>query len=166
MRQKYGWNSWTTMSVESNITQEKKCSSHASSRKERAKPRKVKALTLTIQSNFLAQIREAQLEALKEENKVVEWLWGLEKQFEIKDDRKLHFMNRIRVIKFCDIRSSILDKAHKTRYIVHPWFYKMYLDLKKRYWWLNLKVEITTYAGKRLTCAKVKAKYQEPSGLL
>ncbi|GKA75414.1 hypothetical protein Tco_0781792 [Tanacetum coccineum] len=32
--------------------------------------------------------------------------------------------------------------------------------------WPNMKAEITTYIGKCLTCAKVKAEYQKPSGLL
>ncbi|GJX75567.1 putative reverse transcriptase domain-containing protein [Tanacetum coccineum] len=40
------------------------------------------------------------------------------------------------------------------------------LYLKKLYWWPNMKAEITTYVSKCLTCAKVKAKYQKPSGLL
>nr|GEU61259.1 integrase, catalytic region, zinc finger, CCHC-type, peptidase aspartic, catalytic [Tanacetum cinerariifolium] len=42
----------------------------------------------------------------------------------------------------------------------------MYQDLKKLCWWPNMKVEIATYVGKCLTCVKVKAKYQKPSGLL
>ncbi|GKC45002.1 putative reverse transcriptase domain-containing protein [Tanacetum coccineum] len=42
----------------------------------------------------------------------------------------------------------------------------MYQDLKKLYWWPNMKVEIATYVSKYLPCAKVKAKYQKPSGLL
>ncbi|GJR95567.1 ribonuclease H-like domain-containing protein [Tanacetum coccineum] len=42
----------------------------------------------------------------------------------------------------------------------------MYQDLKKLYWWSNMKAEIATYVGKCLTCAKVKAEYQKPSGLL
>ncbi|GJT23682.1 putative reverse transcriptase domain-containing protein [Tanacetum coccineum] len=42
----------------------------------------------------------------------------------------------------------------------------MYQDLKKLYWWSNMKAEIATYMSKCLTCAKVKAKYQKPSGLL
>ncbi|GJZ75696.1 putative reverse transcriptase domain-containing protein [Tanacetum coccineum] len=42
----------------------------------------------------------------------------------------------------------------------------MYQDLKKLYWWLNMKAEIATYFSKCLTSAKVKAKYQKPSGLL
>nr|GEW21271.1 reverse transcriptase domain-containing protein [Tanacetum cinerariifolium] len=43
---------------------------------------------------------------------------------------------------------------------------KMYQDLKKLYWWPNMKAEIATYVSKCLTCAKVKIEYQKPSGLL
>ncbi|GJU29353.1 putative reverse transcriptase domain-containing protein [Tanacetum coccineum] len=42
----------------------------------------------------------------------------------------------------------------------------MYQDLKKLYWWPNMKAEIVTYVSKCLTCAKVEAEYQKPSGLL
>ncbi|GKC19490.1 putative reverse transcriptase domain-containing protein, partial [Tanacetum coccineum] len=44
--------------------------------------------------------------------------------------------------------------------------YKMYQDLKKLYWWPNMKAKIATYVSKCLTCAKVKIEYQKPSGLL
>ncbi|GJU80180.1 putative reverse transcriptase domain-containing protein [Tanacetum coccineum] len=42
----------------------------------------------------------------------------------------------------------------------------MYQDLKKIYWWHNMKAEIATYVSKCMTCRKVKAEYQKPSGLL
>ncbi|GKD76889.1 putative reverse transcriptase domain-containing protein [Tanacetum coccineum] len=42
----------------------------------------------------------------------------------------------------------------------------MYQDLKKLYWWPNMKAEIATYVSKCLTCAKVKIENQKPSGLL
>ncbi|GJT44107.1 putative reverse transcriptase domain-containing protein [Tanacetum coccineum] len=42
----------------------------------------------------------------------------------------------------------------------------MYQDLKKLYWWPNMKAEIATYVSKCLTYAKVKAEHQKPSGLL
>ncbi|GKA79434.1 putative reverse transcriptase domain-containing protein [Tanacetum coccineum] len=42
----------------------------------------------------------------------------------------------------------------------------MYQDLKKLYWWPNMKADIATYVSKCLTCAKVNAKHQKPSGLL
>ncbi|GJS94968.1 putative reverse transcriptase domain-containing protein [Tanacetum coccineum] len=43
---------------------------------------------------------------------------------------------------------------------------KMYQDLKKLYWWPNMKADIATYVSKCLTCAKVKAEHQKPLGLL
>nr|GEY88089.1 reverse transcriptase domain-containing protein [Tanacetum cinerariifolium] len=42
----------------------------------------------------------------------------------------------------------------------------MYQDMKKLYWWPNMKANITTYVSKCLTCARVKAEHQRPSELL
>ncbi|GJS24991.1 putative reverse transcriptase domain-containing protein [Tanacetum coccineum] len=42
----------------------------------------------------------------------------------------------------------------------------MYQDLKNIYWWPNMKVIIVEYVGKCLTCSRVKAECQKPSGLL
>ncbi|GJV50885.1 putative reverse transcriptase domain-containing protein [Tanacetum coccineum] len=42
----------------------------------------------------------------------------------------------------------------------------MYQDTKKLYWWPNTKADIATYVSKCLTCARVKAEHQRPSGLL
>nr|GEZ14095.1 reverse transcriptase domain-containing protein [Tanacetum cinerariifolium] len=41
----------------------------------------------------------------------------------------------------------------------------MYNDLKKLYWWPNMKADITTYISKCLTCSKVNVEQQKPSGL-
>nr|GFA33019.1 reverse transcriptase domain-containing protein [Tanacetum cinerariifolium] len=38
--------------------------------------------------------------------------------------------------------------------------------MKKIYWWPNMKADIATYVSKCLTCVKVKAEHQKPSGLL
>nr|GEY99484.1 putative reverse transcriptase domain, ribonuclease H-like domain, aspartic peptidase domain protein [Tanacetum cinerariifolium] len=43
---------------------------------------------------------------------------------------------------------------------------KMYQDLKKLYWWPNMKAIIAEYVGKCLTYSRVKAECQKPSGLL
>ncbi|GJZ28184.1 putative reverse transcriptase domain-containing protein [Tanacetum coccineum] len=65
-----------------------------------------------------------------------------------------------------NLRELIMHESHKSKYSVHPGSDKMYQDLKKLYWWPNMKAEIATYVSKCLTCAKVKAEYQKPSGLL
>nr|GEZ58171.1 putative reverse transcriptase domain-containing protein [Tanacetum cinerariifolium] len=41
----------------------------------------------------------------------------------------------------------------------------MYQDLKQLYWWPNMKADIATYVSKCLTCLRVKAEHQKPSGL-
>nr|GEU44507.1 reverse transcriptase domain-containing protein [Tanacetum cinerariifolium] len=65
-----------------------------------------------------------------------------------------------------DLRIVIMHEAHKSKYSIHPGSDKMYQDMKKLYWWPNIKADITTYVSKCLTCAKVKAEHQRPSGLL
>ncbi|GJU43570.1 putative reverse transcriptase domain-containing protein [Tanacetum coccineum] len=60
----------------------------------------------------------------------------------------------------------IIHESHKSKYSIHPGSDKMYQDLKKLYWWPNMKAEIATYVSRCMTCAKVKAKCQKLSGLL
>ncbi|GJR31993.1 putative reverse transcriptase domain-containing protein [Tanacetum coccineum] len=65
-----------------------------------------------------------------------------------------------------EVRTLIMDEAHKSKYSVHPGTDKMYYDLRDRYWWPGMKKDIVEYVSKCLTCLKVKAEYQRPSGLL
>nr|GEW48168.1 reverse transcriptase domain-containing protein [Tanacetum cinerariifolium] len=60
----------------------------ALSRKERVKPKRVRAMNMTLQASIKG-----------------------------------------------DVRTLIIDEAHKSRYFVHPGAAKMYYDLRDRYWW-------------------------------
>ncbi|GJT11636.1 putative reverse transcriptase domain-containing protein [Tanacetum coccineum] len=60
----------------------------------------------------------------------------------------------------------MMHGSHKSKYSIYPGSDKMYQDMKKLYWWPNMKANIATYDSKCLTCAKVKAEHQRPLGLL
>nr|GEU76645.1 putative reverse transcriptase domain-containing protein [Tanacetum cinerariifolium] len=137
----------------------------ALSRKERIKPLRVRALVTTIGLNLPKRILNAQAQARKE-NYVTEDLCGMIKKLEPRADGTLCLRNKSWILCFGDLRDLIMHESHKSKYSIHLGSDKMYQDLKKLYWWHNIKAEIATYVSKGLTCAKVKAEYQKPSGML
>ncbi|GJT16738.1 putative reverse transcriptase domain-containing protein [Tanacetum coccineum] len=89
------------------------------SRKERVKPKRVRAMNMILQSSIKDRILTAQKE-------VVDEFVGLQKG---------------------DARTLIMDEAHKSKYSVHPGADKMYYDLRDRYWWPKMKKDIAEYEG-------------------
>ncbi|GKC93118.1 putative reverse transcriptase domain-containing protein [Tanacetum coccineum] len=138
----------------------------ALSRKERIKPLRVRALIMTVHPKLPSQILEAQTEALKEENIKAENLRGMDKAFEVRPDGTRCIKNRSWLPLFGNLRDLIMHESHKSKYSIHPGSDKMYQDLKKLYWWPNMKAIIAEYVGKCLTCSRVKAECQKPSDLL
>ncbi|GJZ21606.1 putative reverse transcriptase domain-containing protein, partial [Tanacetum coccineum] len=64
------------------------------------------------------------------------------------------------------VRKLIVDEAHTSRYSIHSGADKMYYDLRDLYWWPGMKRDVAEYISKCLTCSKIKAEHQKPSGLL
>ncbi|GJU22125.1 putative reverse transcriptase domain-containing protein, partial [Tanacetum coccineum] len=91
---------------------------------------------------------------------------GIDEMIELRSDGALYYLDRIWVPLKGDVRTLIMDEAHKSKYSVHPGDNKMYYDLRDRYWWSGMKKDIIVYVSKYLTCLKVKAEHQRPSGLL
>nr|GEV83195.1 putative reverse transcriptase domain-containing protein [Tanacetum cinerariifolium] len=85
----------------------------ALSRKERVKPKRVRAM-----------------------NK------GLDEMIERRINEALYYMDRIWVHLKGDVRTLIMDEAHKLKYYVHLGANKMYYDLRDRYWWSGMKNDI------------------------
>ncbi|GJS58704.1 putative reverse transcriptase domain-containing protein [Tanacetum coccineum] len=130
----------------------------ALSRKERVKPLRVRALVMTIGLDLPKRILEAQIEARKPENLKSEDVGGM--LIENSKDPEKPRKEKLR------IKALIMHESHKSKYSVHPGSDKMYQDMKQLYWWPNMKADIATYVSKCLTCLRVKAEHQKPSGLL
>ncbi|GJX17775.1 putative reverse transcriptase domain-containing protein, partial [Tanacetum coccineum] len=88
------------------------------------------------------------------------------KKLEPRADGTLCFNGRSLFPCYGDLRTVIMHESHKLKYSIHPGSDKMYQDMKKLYWWPNMKDNIATYVSKCLTCAKVKDEHQRPTGLL
>ncbi|GJV69805.1 putative reverse transcriptase domain-containing protein [Tanacetum coccineum] len=128
--------------------------------------------------NLPKQILDAQTEARKPENIKNEDVGGMlvenskdpeklrTEKLEPRADGTLCFNGRSWLPCYGDLRTVIMHESHKLKYSIHPGSDKMYQDMKKLYWWPNMKANIATYVSKCLTCAKVKAEHQRPSGLL
>ncbi|GJT36822.1 reverse transcriptase domain-containing protein [Tanacetum coccineum] len=135
----------------------------ALSRKERVKPKRVRAMNMTLQSSIKDRILAAQKEAIDESAGLQK---GLDEMIEQISDGTLYYLDRIWVPLKGDVRTLIIDEAHKSNYSVHPRDDNMYYDLRDRYWWPGMKKDIAEYVSKCLTCLKVKTEHQRPYGLL
>nr|GEV54785.1 putative reverse transcriptase domain-containing protein [Tanacetum cinerariifolium] len=110
--------------------------------RNKLKPRRARAMSMTIHSSIKARIMKAQSKASKEVNTLAKMLKGLDKQLERKEDGGLYLVERIWVPVYGNLRTLIMNKAHATRYSIHPGADKMYYDLQGLYWWSRMKKDI------------------------
>ncbi|KAD3069391.1 hypothetical protein E3N88_37271 [Mikania micrantha] len=138
----------------------------ALSRKEECEPIKVKVMKLVITSGLIEQIKEAQKEALKEENWKRDRIKGQAYNLD-EDNRGLKTRwGRVWIPPTCPLKSTLLEEAHKSKYSIHPGATKMYRDLRVNYWWPGMKRDVVKHVEKCLTCMQVKAEHQKPYGKL
>ncbi|GJX97472.1 putative reverse transcriptase domain-containing protein [Tanacetum coccineum] len=138
----------------------------ALSRKEREPPLRVRALVMTIGLNLPKQNLDVQTKARKPENIKNEDVGGMlvenskdpekfrTKKLEPRMDGTLCFNGRSWLPCYGDLRTVIMHDSRKSKYSIHSGSEKMYQDMKKLYWWPNMKANIATYVSKCLTCAK------------
>ncbi|TYK14639.1 ty3-gypsy retrotransposon protein [Cucumis melo var. makuwa] len=87
-------------------------------------------------------------------------------EFSISSDGGLLFERRLSVPADSVVKTELLTEAHISHFFMHPGSTKMYQDLKRVYWWHNMKREVAEFISKCLVCQQVKAPRQKPAGLL
>nr|GEV26742.1 hypothetical protein [Tanacetum cinerariifolium] len=118
----------------------------ALSRKERLKPKRVRDMSMTLQSS----IKDRICNTPPENGSNVMLMASKQTQAEdfihkMRSDGTLYYLDRIWVPLKGEVRTLIMNEAHKLKYSVHPGADKMYYDLKDRYWWLGMKNDVAEY---------------------
>ncbi|KAL0561647.1 hypothetical protein IC582_002087 [Cucumis melo] len=121
---------------------------------------------LTVQPTLRQRIIDAQCNDpyLVEKRGLAEAAQAVE--FSISSDGGLLFERRLCVPSDSAVKKELLSKAHSSPFSMHPGSTKMYQDLKRVYWWRNMKREVAEFFSRCLVCQQVKAPRQKPAGLL
>ncbi|GKE18592.1 hypothetical protein Tco_1426169 [Tanacetum coccineum] len=88
----------------------------ALSRKERVKPNRIRAMNMTLQSSIKDRILAAQKVAYDEPTEMQR---GMDELIKRRSDGALYYLDRIWVPLKGDVRTLIMDEAHKSKYSIH-----------------------------------------------
>jgi hypothetical protein len=121
---------------------------------------------MKVGSSLLKEIQRGQLK----DEKVQEIKHNIKKKkspsFSKDDESVLWYKGKICVPNVKELKEKILREAHESAYSIHPGGNKMYHDLKVTYWWYGMKRDVAEFVALCDTCQRVKAKHQQPAGLL
>ncbi|GJV99137.1 putative reverse transcriptase domain-containing protein [Tanacetum coccineum] len=101
----------------------------------------------------MTKLTQKKIEARKPKNFEVEDVGCMirKEKLEPHADGTLCLNNNFWLPCFGDLRTLIMHESYKSKYSVHPSSDKMYQDMKKLYWWPNMKADIATYKWDNIT---------------
>ena len=62
------------------------------------------------------------------------------------------FKCRLCIPNDATLKERIMTTSHKSKFSIHPGSTKMYQDMKRSYWWNDMKKDIIEYVSKCLIC--------------
>ncbi|GKB71065.1 putative reverse transcriptase domain-containing protein [Tanacetum coccineum] len=116
------------------------------------------------------RIEPLRIEALKPENLENEDVGGMirkdipKEKLKPRIDGTLCLHGRSWLPCYGDLRSVNMHESHKSKYSFHPGSEKMYQDMKKLYWWPNMKADTTTYKALGTDISMSNAYHPETDG--
>ena len=73
-------------------------------------------------------------------------------EYSLEADGLLRYQGRMYIPEGGDIQSIILKEAHRALYCAHPDVKKMYIDMKKVFFWVGMKRDVVCFVTKCLEC--------------
>ena len=74
-------------------------------------------------------------------------------------DGSLWYRGRVVVPQLADLREEIFREFHCSRFSMHPVGTKMYLDLRRQFYWSWMKKYVGEFFRRCLMCQQVKAEH-------
>ena len=81
-------------------------------------------------------------------------------------DGIMRFKERLCVPRDVELRNKLLIDDHKAKYTIHHGSTRMYQDLKRQFWWSEMKRDIAQYVANCQIFQQVKVEHQKPARLL
>ena len=116
-------------------------------------------IRMTVMTLILDTIREAQAEAMRPENHKKELVIGQVFEFVMDIRALMTFRGSMWVPYTGGSRSTLMDEVYRSRFSIHPGATKMYLDMKRDFWWPCMKGDVAWVVEGCLTCHRVKAEH-------
>ncbi|KAH0715252.1 hypothetical protein KY284_008157 [Solanum tuberosum] len=111
------------------------------------------------ESSLVSEVKEKQ----DQDPSLLELKENVHKQkilaFEQGGDGVLRYQGRLCVPRVDELQERIMEKAHSSRYSIHPGSTKIYHDLREVYWWSSKKKGIAEFVVKCLNCQQVKVEH-------
>jgi hypothetical protein len=117
--------------------------------------------SLEVQPTLMDKIKEAQKLDKEIEEIKGNMAKGKAKGFHKDDQGIVWFEKHVCVPQDPELKKLILQEAHDSPYSIHPGNTKMYMDLKGRFWWSNMKRDVAEYIALCDVCNRVKAEHQK-----
>jgi hypothetical protein len=111
--------------------------------------------SLEVQPTLMDRIKEAQKLDKEIEEIKSNMSRGKAKGFREDEEGLVWFEMHVCVPQDPELRKLIMQEAHDSPYSIHPGNTKVYMDLKDRFWWSNMKRDVIEYIALCDICNRV-----------